>query len=62
MTDADVGEEPTIKQLEGEQPSIEQLEEWVNDGGCEATDGCWVEPDGTCPHGKESWMLVMRLI
>ena len=43
-------------------PDIEQLIEWENEGGCEATDGCWVEPDGTCPHGCDSWLLVMGLI
>lgn len=43
-------------------PSLEQIEEWVReDGGCEATDGCRVEVDGTCPHGKRSWMLVLGL-
>ena len=44
------------------EPSIEQLEEWMNEGGCEATDGCWVEPDGTCEHGCKSWALEMGLI
>ena len=43
-------------------PDLETLEEWVSDGGCEATDGCWVEPDGTCEHGKRSWLLVLGLI
>jgi hypothetical protein len=43
-------------------PSMEQLEEWMNEGGCEATDGCWVEPDGTCEHGKRSWLLVLGFI
>lgn len=43
-------------------PTQEQLEEWLEGGGCEATDGCWVEPDGTCQHGCESWRLVMGLI
>jgi hypothetical protein len=43
-------------------PDIEEIEEWMNDGGCEATDGCWVEPDGTCEHGKKSWALVLGLI
>lgn len=23
----------------------------------EATDGCTVEPDGTCPHGYPSWLI-----
>jgi hypothetical protein len=44
------------------QPDIEQLTEWVNDGIAEATDGCRVEPDGTCEHGAESWLLAMGLI
>ena len=44
-------------------PTVEQMEEWFHDdGGCEATDGCWVEPDGHCPHGHSSWMLRLGLI
>jgi len=43
-------------------PSDEQLTEWLADGTCEATDGCIVEPDGTCEHGCESWLLVYGLI
>lgn len=28
-------------------PDLETLMRWmIEDGGCEATDGCWVEPDG----------------
>jgi len=49
--------EPTI-----EEPSIEELEEMVFDSICEATDGCTVEPDGTCPHGHPSWLLYLGLI
>lgn len=44
------------------QPTIEQIMEWESDGGCEATDGCWVEPDGFCPHGCPSWMLELGLV
>jgi hypothetical protein len=44
------------------QPSVRQLKEWLADGGCEATDGCWVEPDGRCEHGKPSWLLALGLI
>jgi hypothetical protein len=43
-------------------PDVETLMEWEAEGGCEAVDGCWVEPDGTCPHGCPSWLLVMGLI
>ena len=44
-------------------PSLEELQRQVEeDGGCEATDGCFVEPDGTCDHGQPSWLLVPGLI
>lgn len=44
-------------------PDIETLIQWLEeDGGCEATDGCWVETDGTCPHGYRSWLVELGLI
>lgn len=43
-------------------PTDEQLEEWIFDGVAEATDGCQVEPDGHCPHGKPSWLIELGLI
>ena len=43
-------------------PDIDQLIEWESEGGCEATDGCWVEPDGTCEHGCQSWLLELGMI
>jgi hypothetical protein len=44
-------------------PDVETIMAWEwNDGGCETPDGCWVEPDGYCPHGWPSWMIVMGLI
>jgi hypothetical protein len=44
-------------------PSLEELQRQVEeDGGCAATDGCSVEPDGTCDHGQPSWLLVLGLI
>ena len=48
--------------ITAERPSLEQLEEWLSEGGAEATDGCWVEPDGVCPHGHQSWLRLMGLI
>lgn len=45
-----------------ERPDLETLEEWDFDGGCEATDGCWVEPDGVCQHGHPSWLLRLGYI
>lgn len=43
-------------------PSLKTLERWVYDGVAKATDGCRVEPDGTCPHGKPSWLLALGYI
>lgn len=43
-------------------PDREDIEEWIFDGSAEATDGCFVEPDGICPHGHRSWLLVLGLI
>ena len=43
-------------------PSIKTMETWSSDCGCEATDGCWTEPDGYCDHGKPSWMLALGYI
>jgi len=43
-------------------PSVRKLEEWSNECGCKAIDGCWVEPDGTCGHGFPSWLLAMGMI
>ena len=44
-------------------PSLKKLERWMNEsGGCEAIDGCWVEPDGECPHGYPSWLRALNYI
>ena len=44
-------------------PDMDTLGEWTWDYGlCEATDGCPVEPDGTCQHGHPSWLLRLGLI
>jgi hypothetical protein len=44
-------------------PSLEELlRQLQEDGGFEATDGCFVEPDGSCEHGTPSWLLALGLI
>jgi hypothetical protein len=45
-------------------PDVETLMAWEAEGGCEAAcpHHCWVEPDGTCPHGNPSWLLKLGLI
>lgn len=45
-----------------ETPEMDELIDWMNDSGCEATDGCWVEPDGWCEHGNNSWLIEMGMI
>ena len=39
------------------EPSIKTMWKWTCDGIAKATDGCKVEPDGHCPHGKPSWLI-----
>ena len=43
-------------------PPLGRLEAWAMDGVSRATDGCTVEPDGTCSHGHESWLLRLGYI
>jgi len=43
-------------------PSLETMERWLDEGYAKATDGCIVEPDGVCPHGHLSWLLLAGLI
>ena len=57
ITEGNAYPRPTVPE-----PDFDELEEWMNDGGCEATDGCWVEPDGVCEHGHPSWFLRMGVI
>jgi hypothetical protein len=43
-------------------PSIKSIQRMMDSGYCRATDGCVVEPDGACPHGKPSWALELGMI
>ena len=45
-----------------QEPTVDQLIEWQDESGCEAADGCWVEPDGHCEHGEPSWLLKLGFI
>jgi hypothetical protein len=45
-----------------ERPDMETLAEWALDSVVEATDGCEVEPDGTCEHGHPSWLIRFGII
>jgi len=43
-------------------PSSGTMLRWLNEGRAKTEDGCWVEHDGVCPHGKESLILKYGLI
>ena len=43
-------------------PTMATVENWSDTGIARAMDGCHVEPDGNCPHGYPSWMLVLGVI
>jgi hypothetical protein len=53
---------PTKPRKARKAPSLATMERWMSAGVAKATDGCRVEPDGRCPHGKKSWLLVLGLI
>ncbi len=52
----------TVIAMSMRKPSIEELISWEAESMSKATDGCWVEPDGTCEHGARSWLLVLGMI
>jgi len=45
-----------------ESPSDDEIMEMMEEGYCTTPDGCAVEPDGTCPHGQDSWAIIRGLI
>ena len=53
---------PEVLEIDAAVPSQDTLGDWVYNGVAEATDGCLVEPDGICPHGYPSWLLLLGYI
>jgi len=43
-------------------PTHNTLENWILEGYAQAIDGCTVELDGYCQHGKPSWLLTLGYI
>lgn len=43
-------------------PTLKTAQKWMDEGVAKATDGCKVEPDGTCSHGAKSWLLVLGVM
>lgn len=43
-----------------DEPTVETLMGWSDQGGCRATDGCWLGPKSdACEHGYPSWAVVL---
>ena len=43
-----------------DEPTPETMATWADQGGCQATDGCWLELDlDACQHGYPSWAVVL---
>ena len=55
-------EDPQYPAPKTREPEHAVLQEWEQQGGCQATDGCWVEPDGECEHGYPSWFVYLEMI
>lgn len=53
---------PDWQIVKGKKPGMGTLEKWVSNGIAKAIDGCLVESDGTCPHGCQSWLLVLGYV
>lgn len=53
-----------MKQPIVDEPDMDEYLTLTMFEGCnsEATDGCSIEPDGTCPHGHVSWELFWGII
>ena len=56
-----------LMKIEGFDSVEEMVEEYINAGvappccSC-CADGCIVEPDGECPHGHPSFLIVLGLL
>lgn len=44
------------------EPEFLALAQFLFDAVAEATDGCFVEPDGVCEHGHPSWLRRLSVI
>ena len=43
-------------------PAMSTLENWERQGFSRTLDGCKVEPDGSCQHGFNSWLIELGYI
>lgn len=60
---AKIGGHHEIKLNKVKVPSARTLEKYVWDGVAKTpVCGCRVELDGYCPHGRPSWLILLKLI
>jgi hypothetical protein len=48
-----------------EPPDTDELMDQISEQGtvmAACIEGCEVEPDGWCPHGKPSWLIVLEMV
>ncbi|HLK10646.1 MAG TPA: hypothetical protein VKW76_04645 [Candidatus Binatia bacterium] len=58
-----VPEHPRWPEPTTDPPTAETVTQWLDDGRCAATDGCWIEAnDDACEHGHPSWAIVLGYI
>jgi len=50
------------KRIKDKVPSVKTLAKYMDDSICPTPDGCKVEPDGTCQHGWNAWLLILHVI
>lgn len=62
LQDAELQKRRERTRRRGPEPDIDTLIRWMDEGGCQATDGCTVDPDGRCRHGCESWLVELGMI
>lgn len=58
----EAGERRAEERAHAESLTDEDLMDMMFDGDVYTVDGCWVEPDGQCPHGYKSPLRVLGLI
>ena len=44
------------------EPEFVSLAQFLFEAVAETTDGCLIEPDGTCEHGHPSWLRHLGVI
>jgi hypothetical protein len=58
-----VPERPFWPEPTTDPPTAETVTQWLDDGRCATTDGCWIAANvDVCRHGHPSWAIVLGYI